>query len=154
MASCTLCSNIYTIRCVKSSLKILNHLNGEDPIPLRDWVCIWDACAKLRFNRSLFIYLNLILVLCFSSWDVLVTRYLLTYYKLFLYWFYVLNVSLSSRPWLCYWILHAITLLGECVEPELEDNVIEFLSHCQVCSLNLSFLHYYVSKTIHVHRIV
>ncbi|XP_062151361.1 protein farnesyltransferase subunit beta [Alnus glutinosa] len=37
----------------------------------------------------------------------------------------------ANRPWLCYWILHAITLLGECVEPELEDNVVEFLSRCQ-----------------------
>ncbi|XP_059449585.1 protein farnesyltransferase subunit beta isoform X2 [Corylus avellana] len=37
----------------------------------------------------------------------------------------------ANRPWLCYWILHSIALLGECVEPELEDNVVDFLSHCQ-----------------------
>ncbi|XP_041004614.1 protein farnesyltransferase subunit beta [Juglans microcarpa x Juglans regia] len=37
----------------------------------------------------------------------------------------------ANRPWICYWILHAIALLGERVEPELEDNVIEFLSRCQ-----------------------
>ncbi|XP_047310831.1 protein farnesyltransferase subunit beta [Impatiens glandulifera] len=37
----------------------------------------------------------------------------------------------SNRPWLCYWILHSIALLGESVEPELEKNVIDFLSRCQ-----------------------
>jgi protein farnesyltransferase subunit beta len=37
----------------------------------------------------------------------------------------------TNWPWLCCWSLHAITLLEERVEPELEDNIVEFLSHCQ-----------------------
>ncbi|XP_012081734.1 protein farnesyltransferase subunit beta isoform X2 [Jatropha curcas] len=37
----------------------------------------------------------------------------------------------SSRPWLCYWILHSIALLGESVDFELENNAIDFLNRCQ-----------------------
>ncbi|KAF8390402.1 hypothetical protein HHK36_024928 [Tetracentron sinense] len=37
----------------------------------------------------------------------------------------------ANRTWLCYWILHSIALLGESVEDELENNAIDFLSHCQ-----------------------
>ncbi|KAJ7974562.1 Protein farnesyltransferase subunit beta [Quillaja saponaria] len=37
----------------------------------------------------------------------------------------------ANRPWLCYWILHSIALLGDCVEDELEDNIIDFLNRCQ-----------------------
>lgn len=39
---------------------------------------------------------------------------------------------LCSRPWLCYWILHSLALLGEPLDAELEDSVIDFLSRCQV----------------------
>ncbi|CAN0924474.1 Protein farnesyltransferase subunit beta [Linum grandiflorum] len=38
----------------------------------------------------------------------------------------------ASRPWLCYWILHSLALLGESVDDELEDNAIDFLSRCQM----------------------
>ncbi|KAL4653482.1 hypothetical protein ACB092_01G306600 [Castanea dentata] len=37
----------------------------------------------------------------------------------------------ANRPWLCYWILHSIALLGDYVEHEVEDNVVDFLSCCQ-----------------------
>lgn len=37
----------------------------------------------------------------------------------------------ANRPWVCYWILHSIALLGEFLDHDLEDNVIEFLSRCQ-----------------------
>lgn len=37
----------------------------------------------------------------------------------------------ANRPWLCYWILHSIALLGDYVEHEVEDNVVDFLSRCQ-----------------------
>lgn len=37
----------------------------------------------------------------------------------------------ANRPWLCYWILHSIALLGDSVEPELEDSAIDFLNRCQ-----------------------
>ncbi|GJW88662.1 protein farnesyltransferase subunit beta [Tanacetum coccineum] len=37
----------------------------------------------------------------------------------------------ASRPWLCYWILHSLALLGECVDVALEHNAIDFLSRCQ-----------------------
>lgn len=39
---------------------------------------------------------------------------------------------LSSRPWICYWILHSMALLGEFIDADLEDRTIEFLSRCQV----------------------
>ncbi|KAJ0985826.1 hypothetical protein J5N97_004182 [Dioscorea zingiberensis] len=42
--------------------------------------------------------------------------------------FFVLD---ANRPWLCYWILHSIALLGESVDSELENNVVDFLSRCQ-----------------------
>ncbi|CAN1322096.1 Protein farnesyltransferase subunit beta [Linum perenne] len=37
-----------------------------------------------------------------------------------------------SRPWLCYWILHSLALLGESLDDQLEDNAIDFLSRCQM----------------------
>ncbi|KAF6157371.1 hypothetical protein GIB67_004309 [Kingdonia uniflora] len=37
----------------------------------------------------------------------------------------------ANRPWLCYWILHSIALLGESIECEKENNVVDFLSRCQ-----------------------
>ncbi|WKA04420.1 hypothetical protein VitviT2T_022461 [Vitis vinifera] len=37
----------------------------------------------------------------------------------------------ANRPWLCYWILHSIALLGDSVDDELENNTIDFLSRCQ-----------------------
>ncbi|KAK9272849.1 hypothetical protein L1049_003227 [Liquidambar formosana] len=37
----------------------------------------------------------------------------------------------ANRPWLCYWIIHSIALLGESVDDELENNAIDFLSRCQ-----------------------
>ncbi|CAN6839765.1 unnamed protein product [Brassica oleracea] len=47
-----------------------------------------------------------------------------------------LGPSFSSldaiRPWICYWILHSIALLGESVDDELENNTIDFLGRCQV----------------------
>ncbi|CAI0455969.1 unnamed protein product [Linum tenue] len=44
-----------------------------------------------------------------------------------------------SRPWLCYWILHSIALLGESVDDELEDNAIDFLSRCQMPHLATTY---------------
>lgn len=37
----------------------------------------------------------------------------------------------ANRPWLCYWIIHAIALLGETIDDELEDNTVDFLNRCQ-----------------------
>ncbi|KAH9790658.1 protein farnesyltransferase subunit beta [Citrus sinensis] len=37
----------------------------------------------------------------------------------------------ANRPWICYWILHSMALLGEFVDADLEDRTIEFLSRCQ-----------------------
>jgi len=37
----------------------------------------------------------------------------------------------ASRPWICYWILHALNLLGEPVDPQTADDVADFLSRCQ-----------------------
>ncbi|XP_042498436.1 protein farnesyltransferase subunit beta isoform X2 [Macadamia integrifolia] len=37
----------------------------------------------------------------------------------------------ANRPWLCYWILHSIALLGDSVDSELENNSIDFLNRCQ-----------------------
>ena len=42
------------------------------------------------------------------------------------------SFCLCSRPWLCYWILHSLALLGESVDCKLEHNAIDFLSRCQV----------------------
>uniref|UniRef100_A0A165WRE6 Protein farnesyltransferase subunit beta n=1 Tax=Daucus carota subsp. sativus TaxID=79200 RepID=A0A165WRE6_DAUCS len=40
-------------------------------------------------------------------------------------------ILFNSRPWLCYWILHSIALLGDSVDDELEDRAIDFLDRCQ-----------------------
>ncbi|CAI0455327.1 unnamed protein product [Linum tenue] len=45
----------------------------------------------------------------------------------------------ANRPWLCYWILHSIALLGESVDDELEDNAIDFLSRCQMPHLATTY---------------
>ncbi|CAJ2665424.1 unnamed protein product [Trifolium pratense] len=37
----------------------------------------------------------------------------------------------SNRPWLCYWIIHSIALLGEFIDDEIEDNTVDFLNRCQ-----------------------
>ncbi|PIM99780.1 Protein geranylgeranyltransferase Type I, beta subunit [Handroanthus impetiginosus] len=37
----------------------------------------------------------------------------------------------ANRPWLCYWIMHSIALLGDCVDDELENDTIDFLQRCQ-----------------------
>ncbi|XP_010243000.1 PREDICTED: protein farnesyltransferase subunit beta isoform X2 [Nelumbo nucifera] len=37
----------------------------------------------------------------------------------------------ANRPWLCYWILHSIALLGESIFSDLENNSIDFLNRCQ-----------------------
>ena len=34
----------------------------------------------------------------------------------------------ASRCWLCYWIVHALALLGESLPPDLADDVVEFLA--------------------------
>ncbi|KAH9607992.1 hypothetical protein KSS87_003389 [Heliosperma pusillum] len=36
-----------------------------------------------------------------------------------------------TRPWLCYWILHSLALLGEPIGDALENDAIDFLSKCQ-----------------------
>nr|AZK16212.1 farnesyltransferase beta subunit [Catharanthus roseus] len=37
----------------------------------------------------------------------------------------------ANRPWLCYWILHPIAVMGDCVDEELANNTIDFLRRCQ-----------------------
>ena len=37
----------------------------------------------------------------------------------------------SSKPWLCYWIWHALDLLGEPISPRLALRTVGFLRHCQ-----------------------
>ncbi|KAL7100719.1 hypothetical protein ACP275_08G012200 [Erythranthe tilingii] len=37
----------------------------------------------------------------------------------------------ANRPWLCYWIIHSIALLGDCVDDNLESDAIDFLRRCQ-----------------------
>ena len=37
----------------------------------------------------------------------------------------------ASRAWLCYWIVHSLSLLGESLPPETAADVLEFLSLCQ-----------------------
>lgn len=37
----------------------------------------------------------------------------------------------SSRPWLCYWILHSLQILNERLEDKIYSNIVKFLSKCQ-----------------------
>ena len=37
----------------------------------------------------------------------------------------------ASRPWICYWILHSLHLLGETVDQRQSDDIIDFLERCQ-----------------------
>lgn len=37
----------------------------------------------------------------------------------------------SSRPWLCYWILHSLNILGERLDDEEYDKIVNFLTKCQ-----------------------
>ncbi|KAF3444666.1 hypothetical protein FNV43_RR14359 [Rhamnella rubrinervis] len=37
----------------------------------------------------------------------------------------------ANRPWLCYWILHSVALLGDAFDDEVESNAIDFLNRCQ-----------------------
>lgn len=44
--------------------------------------------------------------------------------------------NVFSRPWLCYWILHSVALLGDAFDDEVESNAVDFLNRCQVCKFN------------------
>lgn len=37
----------------------------------------------------------------------------------------------ANRPWLCYWILHSMALLGEPIDEELRQRTVSFLCRCQ-----------------------
>lgn len=37
----------------------------------------------------------------------------------------------ASRPWLCYWIVHSLELLGEKFTPEQSSSIAQFLGQCQ-----------------------
>ncbi|KAK4392999.1 protein farnesyltransferase subunit beta [Sesamum angolense] len=37
----------------------------------------------------------------------------------------------ANRPWLCYWIIHSIALLGDCLDDKLEYGIVDFLQRCQ-----------------------
>ncbi|GAB6021771.1 hypothetical protein CHUAL_004349 [Chamberlinius hualienensis] len=37
----------------------------------------------------------------------------------------------ASRPWLCYWILHSLSLLGEAVSDTVSSGIVRFLNTCQ-----------------------
>ena len=37
----------------------------------------------------------------------------------------------ASRPWLCYWILHSLSLLGQSISAQLAGDVVGLLSRCQ-----------------------
>nr|GMD56204.1 protein farnesyltransferase subunit beta [Ipomoea batatas]GMD56208.1 protein farnesyltransferase subunit beta [Ipomoea batatas] len=37
----------------------------------------------------------------------------------------------ANRPWMCYWMIHSIALLGESIDDKLKDDAIDFLSRCQ-----------------------
>ncbi|KMS99434.1 hypothetical protein BVRB_2g045540 [Beta vulgaris subsp. vulgaris] len=37
----------------------------------------------------------------------------------------------ANRPWLCYWILHSLALLGESIDDNLENSIVDFLTRCQ-----------------------
>ncbi|GKC20798.1 hypothetical protein Tco_1022948, partial [Tanacetum coccineum] len=42
--------------------------------------------------------------------------------------------------WLCYWILHSIAILGECVDVDLDHNAIDYLSRYPVRGFICEFL--------------
>jgi hypothetical protein len=57
----------------------------------------------------------------------------LSVFFLFIYFFkFDFAVQYCSRPWLCYWIIHSMALLGESLDYQLENNAIDFLNRCQV----------------------
>ncbi|XP_038641021.1 protein farnesyltransferase subunit beta isoform X1 [Scyliorhinus canicula] len=37
----------------------------------------------------------------------------------------------ASRPWLCYWILHSLELLGEPIDDRMASDICQFLTRCQ-----------------------
>ncbi|KAF9607406.1 hypothetical protein IFM89_034952 [Coptis chinensis] len=45
----------------------------------------------------------------------------------------------ANRPWLCYWILHSMALLGESVDCDLENGAVDFLSCCQMPHLATTY---------------
>ncbi|XP_058068639.1 protein farnesyltransferase subunit beta isoform X2 [Magnolia sinica] len=50
--------------------------------------------------------------------------------------YYVLD---ANRPWICYWILHSIALLGESIDFEAENNIADFLHRCQMPHLATTY---------------
>ncbi|KAG2308005.1 hypothetical protein Bca4012_083045 [Brassica carinata] len=104
-------------------------------------------------QREQFLVLNDVVFRIYSDFDACdIATQKFTYNRLFLIYKqldYLTNglrqrgPSLSSldanRPWLCYWIIHSIALLGESVDDDLESNTIDFLGRCQLAHLGTSY---------------
>ncbi|KAK9090446.1 hypothetical protein Sjap_023623 [Stephania japonica] len=45
----------------------------------------------------------------------------------------------ANRPWLCYWILHSIALLGDFIDCKLENDTVDFLNRCQLPHLATTY---------------
>ncbi|KAK1388314.1 hypothetical protein POM88_016492 [Heracleum sosnowskyi] len=45
---------------------------------------------------------------------------------------------ISIHPWLCYWILHSIALLGDCIDDDLEDRAIDFLIAARIRMVDMA----------------
>ncbi|CAI0455325.1 unnamed protein product [Linum tenue] len=85
---------------------------------------VLDAKCVLLPSSCVALFIDDCFVWCSSTWTASILKV----------WLYV-----RSRPWLCYWILHSIALLGESVDDELEDNAIDFLSRCQMPHLATTY---------------
>ncbi|KAK9104486.1 hypothetical protein Scep_021330 [Stephania cephalantha] len=54
----------------------------------------------------------------------------------------VCGIAVSNdvlRPWLCYWILHSIALLGDFIDCNLENDAVDFLNRCQLPHLATTY---------------
>ncbi|BBH06727.1 Prenyltransferase family protein [Prunus dulcis] len=45
----------------------------------------------------------------------------------------------ALRPWVCFWNLHSLALLGESVDDQLQNNIVDFLSRCQMPHLATTY---------------
>uniref|UniRef100_A0A4W3I1Z1 Protein farnesyltransferase subunit beta n=1 Tax=Callorhinchus milii TaxID=7868 RepID=A0A4W3I1Z1_CALMI len=48
-----------------------------------------------------------------------------------LFFLFMIQCLDASRPWLCYWILHSLELLGEPLDQCVESDICQFLARCQ-----------------------
>ena len=124
-----------TCRCTKSLPKFITIM-----VVLYDWFCnpFTFTCTCRLFRNISILPTSHIFYMYVSNWSHLVMSS-----------FIVLQCLDASRPWLCYWILHSIYLLGHSVGDDLGT---QWVFMCTVAYLAFKMGVYSIQYCFHTRR--